>query len=65
MNKKSDLLKELGWDDNLISHYMIDDSILIQTQNEQPFFEVYESNTLTISYNSLPPVFIGATSKKL
>lgn len=54
MQKKSNLLKELGWDDRLISHFMIDDSEYNSNQSELPMVEVYESNTLTITYNSMP-----------
>ncbi len=44
MGKKSDLLKELGWNDDLIRHYMIEDSDYGETVESQLVAEVYDSH---------------------
>ena len=52
MSKKSDLLKELGWNDELIQHYMIEDSES-KNENHHPLeVEKFEANHMTIIYNA-------------
>lgn len=52
MPKKSNLLKELGWDDALIKHFMIEDSEFVESPHTELETEVFDTNSLTISYNA-------------
>lgn len=52
MGKKSDLLKELGWNDDLIRHYMIEDSDYSETVESQLVAEVYDSHSMTVTFNA-------------
>ncbi len=52
MAKKSDLLKELGWDDRLIEHFLIDNSDYTEKELiEDNRVTVYDSSSFTIAYN--------------
>ena len=50
MPQKSNLLKELGWDDALIKHFMIEDSEFVEPPHTELKTEVFDTNSLTISY---------------
>jgi len=50
MTKKSDLLKELGWGEDLICHFMIEDSEFAEIGEPELTAEVYDSHTLTITF---------------
>ena len=52
MPRKSDLLRGLGWDDNLIRHFMIEDSGYIESEDSPYIAEVYDSNSMTVTFNS-------------
>lgn len=53
MPNKSDLLKQLGWNDILIQHFMIDDSDYAERkQTDDNHVEVFDSNSFTITYNA-------------
>ena len=52
MATKKDLLKELGWNKELIQHFMVDDSTYHKDQELEYQNEVFESNTLTFTYNA-------------
>ena len=52
MSKKSELLKELGWNEELIQHFMIDDSDYSSEEEKELKTEVYETNSLTFTYNA-------------
>jgi len=52
MPKKSNLLKELGWDEALIKHFMIEDSEFVESPHTELEAEVFDTNSLTISYNA-------------
>ena len=52
MATKKELLKELGWNDELIQHFMVDDSTYRVDQDLEYQNEVFETNTLTFTYNS-------------
>lgn len=52
MPQKTNLLKELGWDDALIKHFMIEDSELISEPQEELKTEVSDTNSLFINYNA-------------
>lgn len=53
MSKKVDLLKQLGWDDTLIKHFMINDSDYIEkTQSNNSHVEICDCNSIIITYNS-------------
>ena len=49
---KSDLFKELGWDDRLIQHFMIKDSVNVDNSEEPLLTEVYDSHSMTVTFNS-------------
>ena len=53
MSQKSNLLKELGWDDALIKHYMVDESEYVEIPHTELEVEIFDSNSLTINYNTL------------
>lgn len=61
MPQKSNLLKELGWDDALIKHFMIEDSEFVEPPHAELKTEVFDTNSLTISYNA----FASGTSAVL
>lgn len=53
MPNKSDLLKQLGWSDILIQHFMVDDSDYSETKIiDDNHVEVFDSNSFTITYNA-------------
>ena len=50
--KKRDLLKEIGWNDELIKHFMVDD-IPCETETEENMsIPVQDTSTMTFTYNS-------------
>lgn len=52
MTRKSDLLKELGWDDKLIQHFMIEDSVYDNKDENQLVAEVSDSRSMTVTFNA-------------
>ena len=52
MQKKSNLLKELGWSDDLINHFMIEDNEYADQPQSELKTEVFDTNSLTISFNA-------------
>ena len=52
MEKKSELLKELGWNEDLIQHFMIDDSVYSNAEEKELETEMYETNSMTFTYNA-------------
>ena len=50
MPKKTDLLKELGWDDKLIQHYMVEDSIDDRSVDQELVAEVFDTHTMTVTF---------------
>ena len=52
MEKKSELLKELGWSDDLIQHFMIDDSEYSNAEEKELETKMYETNSMTFTYNA-------------
>ena len=52
MEKKSELLKELGWSEDLIQHFMIDDSVYSNAEEKELETEMYETNSMTFTYNA-------------
>ena len=52
MKKKSDLFKELGWDDQLIHHYMINDSEFDEKDDQQLIAEILDSRSMTVTFNA-------------
>lgn len=52
MAKKSDLLKQLGWNNQLIQHFMVVDTEYTNNENNQLKVEVYDSSSLKVSLNS-------------
>lgn len=52
MATKKELLKELGWGEDLIQHFLVDDSKYIPDQEMEYHNEIFESNSLTFTYNA-------------
>ena len=52
MKSTSELLKELGWDDDLIQHYMIEDSDHSDTGDIELVAQVFDSRTLTVTFSA-------------
>lgn len=52
MPKKSSLLKELGWNDELIRHFMIDDVHKDEALEELSDAKVYDSHSITLTFNA-------------
>ena len=52
MKKKSDLFKELGWDDQLIQHYMIEDSEFDEKEEQQLVAEISDTRSMTVTFNA-------------
>ncbi len=52
MIAKSDLLKELGWNDDLIRHFMVTESGETDRQEEPAVVEVFDSHSLTLTFNA-------------
>jgi len=52
MPKKSDLLMMLGWSDELIRHFMVDDAGEVEQDNDNQIVEVYDTRTLMVDFNS-------------
>ena len=56
MAKKSDLLKELGWNEKLIRHYMIEDSDYSKDEDLQLITEVYDSHSMIVTFSADNPM---------
>ncbi len=52
MKKKSDLFKELGWDDQLIQHYMIEDFEFDEKEEQQLVAEISDTRSMTVTFNA-------------
>ena len=53
MVKKSDLLRQFGWDEKLINHFVIEDSEFIESEHsDSNLVETYDSKSVTITYNA-------------
>ena len=52
MKSTSELLKELGWDDDLIQHYMIEDSDRSDAGDTELVAQVFDSRTLTVTFSA-------------
>ena len=52
MTKKSDLFKELGWDDKLIQHFLIEDSEYDDKEEKQLVAEVSDLRSMTVTFNA-------------
>lgn len=52
MGKKSDLLKEMGWSEDLINHFMISDSVYSESPEQELVAEVYDSHSLKVSFSA-------------
>lgn len=53
MPTKSDLLRQLGWDDSLIKHFLIDDTAYEEKDRDnEKEVEIVDSNSITITYNA-------------
>ncbi len=52
MKKKSDLFKELGWDDQLIQHYMIEDFDFDEKEEQQLVAEISDTRSMTVTFNA-------------
>ena len=52
MKVKSELLKELGWNDTLIQHFMVDDSGENVGREEAYDVGVFDSRSLTLTINA-------------
>ena len=55
MAKKSDLLKELGWTDDLIRHYMVEDMDFGDFGKEELISEVHDTNSMTVTFTAEKP----------
>jgi len=55
MAKKSDLLKELGWSDDLIRHYMVEDMDAGDFGNDELIAEVHDTHSMTVTFNAENP----------
>ena len=52
MTKKTDLLKELGWSDDLIRHFMVEDSEYLETTEPELVAEIFDSHSMRVTFNS-------------
>ena len=52
MAKKSDLLLMLGWNDDLVHHYLIDDADYNEDEEAPLVVEVYDSHSITVTFNT-------------
>lgn len=52
MAKKSDLLKELGWTDDLIRHYMVEDMDAGNFGNDELIAEVHDMHSMTVTFTA-------------
>jgi hypothetical protein len=46
------LLKELGWNDDLIRHFMVTDSGETDRQEDQTVVEVFDSHSMMLTFNA-------------
>lgn len=52
MKSKVGLLQELGWNDELIKHFMIDDTEYLEQPEHELRADVFETNTFTLTCNA-------------
>ena len=52
MPKKSELLRQLGWDDRLIEHFMIDDTESVDFHENELSVEVFDSRSVTVNFTA-------------
>ncbi len=52
MTSKTNLLKEIGWDDALVRHFLIEDNDYSEKKEPELQTEIYESNSLTFTYDA-------------
>lgn len=52
MPKKSELLKELGWNDDLIRHFMVEDLDYEEGMKPQLITEVFDSRSLKVTFSA-------------
>ena len=67
MASKKNLLKELGWSDELISHFMIDDSEYTDTDKPELVATVYDMSSFIVNSNqkiSGNAVIVGLDSER-
>lgn len=50
--KKSELLRELGWNDELIKNYILDDDGFDYEEEPNISGDIFETNSMIITYNS-------------
>lgn len=50
--KKSDLFKELGWNDQLIQHFMIKDTEFGDEEDQHLVVEVSDTRSMTVTFNA-------------
>lgn len=53
MFKKSNLLKELGWNDALIRHFMVEDGEFVNQAKTEPKTEIFETNSFIMDRDVL------------
>lgn len=53
MFKKSNLLKELGWNDALIRHFMVEDGEFVNQAKTEPKIGIFETNSFIIDRDAL------------
>ena len=51
MASKKNLLKELGWSDELIKHFMIDDSEYIDSDKPELVATIYDTSSYVVNLN--------------
>ena len=52
MGKKSDLLKEMGWSEDLIKHFLISTSEYSELPEQEMVAEIYDSHSLKLSFSA-------------
>lgn len=53
MKNRTDLLKEIGWTDELIQHFLVDDSDLFEQRPDDLSPNVFDTNTYTVVCNAV------------
>lgn len=53
MVTKSEMLKELGWSDELIGHFLISDDNETDTNEPELIPEIYDTHSLTVSFSAV------------
>lgn len=52
MKRKSELFKELGWDDQLIKHFMIEEAESDDKEERELIAEVSDSRSMTVTFSA-------------